>query len=162
MSCGIGRRCSSDPMLLWLWCRRAATAPIRPLAWEPPYATAAALKRQKGKKKNVLNGWISDLKIYITILNILFYLKTHIWSTICQYFDAGPKPFLWPRCPHCGDFFSFLLFFFSLFPPHPQHMEVARPGLNPSRSCNLHHSRSNAGSLTHCAGPGIQLAPPQR
>ena len=28
----------SDPSLLWLWCRLAATAPIQPLAWEPPYA----------------------------------------------------------------------------------------------------------------------------
>ena len=37
---------SSDPMLLWLWCRPAATAPIRPLAWEPPYAMGTALKRQ--------------------------------------------------------------------------------------------------------------------
>ena len=30
-----------------LWHRPAATAPIRPLAWEPPYAAGAALKRQK-------------------------------------------------------------------------------------------------------------------
>ena len=37
-----------DLVLLWLWCRLAATALIRPLAWEPPYATGAALK---GKKK---------------------------------------------------------------------------------------------------------------
>jgi len=36
MSCGVGHRCSSDLVLLWLWCRPAATAPIRPLAWEPP------------------------------------------------------------------------------------------------------------------------------
>ena len=36
-----------DPPLLWLWCRPAATALIRPLAWEPPYAAGAALKRQK-------------------------------------------------------------------------------------------------------------------
>ena len=28
-----------DPVLLWLWCRPAATAPIRPLAWEPPSRT---------------------------------------------------------------------------------------------------------------------------
>ena len=28
----------------WLWCRLAAAAPIRPLAWEPPYAKGAALK----------------------------------------------------------------------------------------------------------------------
>ena len=52
MSCGVGRRRSSDPELLWLWCRPAATALIRPLAWEPPYATSVAL--EKTKKKIVL------------------------------------------------------------------------------------------------------------
>ena len=34
-------------MLLWLWHRLAATALIRSLAWEPPYAASVALKRQK-------------------------------------------------------------------------------------------------------------------
>ena len=33
-----------DLALLWLWRRPAATALIRPLAWEPPYAKGAALK----------------------------------------------------------------------------------------------------------------------
>ena len=54
MDCGVGCRHGSDPTLLWLWRRPAATAPIRPLAWEPPYAVEAALekaKRQKKKKK---------------------------------------------------------------------------------------------------------------
>ena len=51
MSCGVGRRRSSDPVLLWFWCRPASTAPIRPLAWEPPYATGAALEKTKKKKK---------------------------------------------------------------------------------------------------------------
>ena len=51
MSCGVGRRCGSDSVLLWLWHRPAATAPVGPLAWEPPHATDAALKRQKKKKK---------------------------------------------------------------------------------------------------------------
>ena len=31
----------------------AATDQIRPLAWEPPYATGVALKRQKTKKKEI-------------------------------------------------------------------------------------------------------------
>ena len=31
MSCGVGRRCGSDPVLLWLRCRPAAVALIRPL-----------------------------------------------------------------------------------------------------------------------------------
>ena len=55
MSCGVGCRHGSDPKLLWLWCRPVATAPIRPLAWELPYATGVALKdKQKAplpKKK---------------------------------------------------------------------------------------------------------------
>ena len=54
MSYGVGYRLGSDPTLLWLWCRRAATALIRPLAWEPPHAEGAAqemAKRQKKKNK---------------------------------------------------------------------------------------------------------------
>ena len=52
MSYGVGHRCDSDPVLLWLWHRPAAVAPVGPLAWEPPYAMCAALKRQKDKNKN--------------------------------------------------------------------------------------------------------------
>ena len=51
MSCGVGPRCGSDLVLLWLWCRLAAVAPIRLLAWEPPYATGAALKNKTNKQK---------------------------------------------------------------------------------------------------------------
>jgi len=49
MNCGVGRKRSSDPMLLWLRCKPAATAPIQPLACEPPYALGVALKRQETK-----------------------------------------------------------------------------------------------------------------
>ena len=48
-----------DLALPWLWCRLAATAPIRPLAWGPPCATGAAqemAKRQKRKEKK-RNTW---------------------------------------------------------------------------------------------------------
>ena len=55
VSCGIGRRCGSDLILLWLWLRPAPTAPIRPPAWESPYAVGVALKRQKTKKKKKKN-----------------------------------------------------------------------------------------------------------
>ena len=44
---GAGYSHSSDPTLLWLWCRPAATAPTQSLAWEYLYAAGAALKRQK-------------------------------------------------------------------------------------------------------------------
>ena len=51
VSCGVGCRCVSDPALLCLWHRWAATALIRPLAWETPYATGEALKKKKTNKK---------------------------------------------------------------------------------------------------------------
>ena len=57
MSYGVGGRCGSDLALLWLWCRLVATAPVRPLAWELPYAAGAAIemaKRLKKKKKERL------------------------------------------------------------------------------------------------------------
>ena len=54
MSCGVAHRRGSDPTLLWLWCRLVTTAPIGPLAWEPPYAMGAALK----DKKKSMDEWI--------------------------------------------------------------------------------------------------------
>ena len=53
MSCGVGHRCSSDLAWLWLWYRPAATAPIRPLAWEPPYASSAALRPKKEEEEGL-------------------------------------------------------------------------------------------------------------
>ena len=47
-SYGVGCRCGSDLALR----RPVATASVRPLAWEPPYATGAALEKAKRQKKN--------------------------------------------------------------------------------------------------------------
>ena len=60
MSCGVGHRCGSDPILLWLWCRPAATALIIPLAWEPPYAVGAALEKAKRQNNNNNNNVVLD------------------------------------------------------------------------------------------------------
>ena len=58
MSCGVGRRRGSDPELLCLCHRLAATAPIRPLAGEPPYAKGTALKSKKiTTQKLILTMW---------------------------------------------------------------------------------------------------------
>ena len=51
MSCGVGCRLGMDRMLLWLWRRPAAVAPIEPLAWGPPNAMGVALKSKKQKQK---------------------------------------------------------------------------------------------------------------
>ena len=52
-SCGVGCRCGSDPELLWLWRRLEATAPIRPLAWEPPYAVGGGPRNGKKTEKKM-------------------------------------------------------------------------------------------------------------
>ena len=54
-----------DPPLLWLWCRQAASAPIGPLAWEPPYAAGCGPKKTDRKKDTVQIAFIFiDLFIY--------------------------------------------------------------------------------------------------
>ena len=51
-------RCDLALMLLWLWCRPVAVAPVQPLAWELPHAEGAALK---SKKRKVLSKKINYL-----------------------------------------------------------------------------------------------------
>ena len=63
VSCGVCCRRSSDPELLWLWCRPVATAPIRALAWEPPHAAGAAKKAKQNKTGNFHNG--SNLQVFL-------------------------------------------------------------------------------------------------
>ena len=81
MSCGVGCRRGSDPALLWLWRRLAATALIRPLAWEPPYASGAAQEMAKKKKKMK-----SQITCVSTIALLDTYSKTtgHNWDD-CHY-----------------------------------------------------------------------------
>ena len=61
MSYGVDRRRCLDLALLWLWLRLVATAHIRPLAWEPPYAAGMALKRQINKSYVWLHHYSSSL-----------------------------------------------------------------------------------------------------
>ena len=102
MSCGVGRRHGSDPELLWLWCRPAATAPIRPLAWEPPHATSAALKRHTHthtKKKKIFSliswrcslwfssrsflAWLLDL--YPPVVDVSMWCEVGVNAHILSY-----------------------------------------------------------------------------
>ena len=52
----------SDLVLPWPWCRPAAAASLRPLAWEPPYATETAIKLKKNN-----NFFESRLAPYVTL-----------------------------------------------------------------------------------------------
>ena len=80
MSCGVGRRCGSDVALLWLWHRPAATAPIRPLAWEPPYTAGMALEKTKKKKKKGKRkiNFTLGLSIFLwRLTSIIYYIIIH-------------------------------------------------------------------------------------
>jgi len=92
MSSGVGRR---DPELLWLWCRPAATAPIRPLAWEPPYAVGAAqemAKKQKNKqtkkKTEIYQCLLVSVRDPQTIrkLSLLLKIPCNFWA---YHFQPG-------------------------------------------------------------------------
>ena len=67
MSCSVGHRHGSDPTLLRLLWRPVAEAPIRPLAWEPPYAMEAALEKAKRQKKKKKKEIIQTIKNKLTV-----------------------------------------------------------------------------------------------
>ena len=76
MSCGVGHRGGSDLILLWLWHKLAAVAPIRPLAWDPPYAAGTALKRPKKQNKTKQN--MMDSRTLVFLLLFGFGLKSSL------------------------------------------------------------------------------------
>ena len=71
VSCGVGCRCGLDldPMLLLLllWRRLVSTPPIRPPAWEPPYARGSGPRKGKETKKKKKEKEIHILKEFIVI-----------------------------------------------------------------------------------------------
>ena len=93
---GIGHRHGSDPALLWLWCRLAATAPIRSLAWEPPFAAGAALekaKRQKNKKIKCIKCYCHSLK-FVTFFNVSLMMFQNTAPHL--HFSCKPCSFQYP------------------------------------------------------------------
>ena len=80
-----GKESGMDPALLWLWCRLEATAPIRPLAWEPPCAAGAAqeiAKRQKKKKKKKKKNTPCACRQFIQNMQILSYCLKNALSEL--------------------------------------------------------------------------------
>ena len=70
-------------MLLWLWHRPSATALIRSLAWEPPYAEGVALEKDKKDKIYIY--------VYIYIYTYPGSMETNLNSI---YEDADSIPSL--------------------------------------------------------------------
>ena len=108
MSCGIGHRRGLNPVSRWLWCRPAAAALIRPLAWEPPNAMGAALKRPKTKKKKqkknlALYEFFSGGQLFYFIFLTLLFPPKQFFFPIVQHGDPVIH-----TCIHT--FFSIVMF----------------------------------------------------
>ena len=145
MSCGGACRRGSDPALLWLWRRLAATVPIGPLAWEPPYATEAAQEIAKRQKKKLNKnpeairekyGGICKVKIGYVVL----WRRACCWGFFFFFF-----------------FFLFFFFFFCLFSvAHAAYGGSQARGLIRAVASVLHQNHGNSRSLTHWVRPGIE------
>ena len=102
VSCGVGHRLSWNLMLPWLWHRPAATALMRPLAWEPPYAVGSGLPPPKKKTKQILD-WRMYIRNYEEIrLNRLWLNHAKTWkirgyglpnvlSWICKFVETESR-----------------------------------------------------------------------
>ena len=96
MSYGVGYKRSSDLVLLWLWHRPAAVAPIQPLAWEPPYAAGVALKRptppHTNKWKDIPCSRITRLTVVkMSTLQIQHNPCQNSNSPFCRNGEASPQ-----------------------------------------------------------------------
>ena len=90
MSYGVGHRCSSDLVWMWLWCRPAATALIQSLAWELPCAAGVALKK-KAKKKKKKKPHKKTPKQQNTPTNTIYFIKTqHMGEEISNTLEQDP------------------------------------------------------------------------
>ena len=119
---------------LWLWCRPVATALIRPLAWEPPYAAGVAPEKAKGKKKKKL-GQFKHIYTYSFLLLLSF----------CHFLGHSHNTWRFPgqgsnrSCSHQPT-------------PEPQQLGIQ------AASATYTTAHGNARSPTHWARPGTEPA----
>ena len=94
MSCGVGCKWGLYSALLWLWCRPAATALIRSLAWESPYAMGAAqemTKRQKKERGKSYQTFLLDrtsYRCFHVIINLEVLMFCFLVPLSHLYFDT--------------------------------------------------------------------------
>ena len=93
MSCLVGHRLCSDPLLLWLLPRLLATAQIHLLAWEFSYAVGIALRdktkqnKTKTKKGKQLSKYPSCFCIFFFLSNATIHFLLCQESLICHRFS---------------------------------------------------------------------------
>ena len=76
-------------MFLWLRCRLTPVAPIRPRAWELPYAIGYSPKKQKNKKELALGkGRFSFLESGDVLRGGFVVLKTQVTPLLMTPLEA--------------------------------------------------------------------------
>ena len=137
-------------MLLWLWHRLAATAPITPLTWETPYAVGSGPRKGKKDKKDTQK---KIQVIFMAQFHLFFKAPqtSPMFRQVCEplkicacvfFLSLTQSPSLLslflplsPKLPSSYSSYRFFFFFFGLFVflPFlgllPQHMEVPRLGV---------------------------------
>ena len=136
MSYGVAGRWGSDPALLWLWCRSEATAPIRSLAWELPYAAGVALKKERERERKIPYDIAYMWNLKYGIDEPIYRTETHNHGEQtcgCQE-EGGGCGMDWQlgvsryKLLHLFIYlFIYLLSFY--WWPHPRHMEAPRLGV---------------------------------
>ena len=69
-------------MLLWLWRRPGAAAPIGPLAWEPPDAAGTALKKDKKTRNSLMTNDIEHI-FHMLICRLYIFLGEMSLQIFC-------------------------------------------------------------------------------
>ena len=85
VSLGVDYRFGLDLAWLWLWCRPAAAAAIRPLVWELPHATCVALKTNKKLVNFIIQNKTRD-----------FFFGCPVAYRVCRP-GISPELQLWPK-----------------------------------------------------------------
>ena len=151
MSCGVGGRRGSDPMLLWLWHRPAVTAPIQPLAWELPYAVRWPKKEKKKRKKERREMasvflYFRDIPPPPTSLRSLVFCARKSEALLTH----NPTSFAPPHEVTYGSLPPPLFFSLPLFKAvFAAYVSSQARGLIGAAAADLHHSHSNMGSEPH-------------
>ena len=93
VSSGIGRRCSSDLALLGCGIGWQLQLQFDPQAWEPPYATGAALERLPHSQKSI---WL--LYIDFVLYSFFFGHTYSMWKSLHQGLNLNCSCDLRHRC----------------------------------------------------------------
>ena len=109
MSCGVGHRSSSEPALLWLWCRPAATAPIRPCSLWTSICCGCGPKRQTNKNPSSHPSWLKCFHFVVPIHS--WAVHEGWWATLRTFRDKDPclpeeQLLIWPSSEEPGLGFS--------------------------------------------------------